>query len=296
MFLKKILFIACFVVLPALASAQNSTSSIENIRDTKLLAMENQIFELQKSSAAQQLEITSIRKEFATVQKTVATHDRDILRVLDALNTTNSNALELSENLGNAIAQIKKGQEKEQTKIGTTLSSLLGEQKELQKEISDLSTSTNQRFTKTTQTISTADSTQTSNIEKIHTEINALQKALAAGQKQVQELETVISSQHKKALNHLSSLENLNATLAGLQERSQSELQDIHQSLTQVITYGLLTILGVVLLSLIIFLIIRRKHTPGEKDAAQSQSPMPVLEKDAEIMNWLKQKKHEESS
>jgi septal ring factor EnvC (AmiA/AmiB activator) len=283
-------------VLPALASAQNSTSSIENIRDTKLLAMQNQIFELQKSSAAQQLEITNIRKEFATVQKTVATHDRDILRVLDALNTTNSNALELSENLENAIAQIKTRQEKEQTKIGTTLSSLLGEQKELQKKISDLSTSTNQRFKKTTQTISTADSTQTSSIEKIHTEINALKKALAAGQKQVQELETVISSQHKKTLNHLSSIENLNATLAGLQERSQSELQDIHQSLTQVITYGLLTILGVVLLSLIIFLIIRRKHTPGEKDAAQSQSPLPVLEKDDEIMDWLKQKNHEESS
>ena len=295
MSLKNVLLIACCVLLPVLASAENGTLSIENIRDTKLLSIQNQIFELQKSGEAQQVEAAALRKEFAELQNTVTTHDRDILRVLEGLNTTNSNALELSDNVGNDIALIKKKQETQQKDIEAALSSLIGQQKELQKKIADLNTATNQRFKKTAQTFSTATSTQTSTVEKMHTEIAALKKALAAEQKQVQELETVINSQQKKTLNHLSSLENLNATISGLQQRSQSELQNIHQSLTQVIKYGLLTIIGVTLLSLIIFLIIRRKSNPAERDDTQTAKiPSPVNEEDDEILDWLKQKDHKE--
>jgi CHASE3 domain sensor protein len=125
----------------------------------------------------------------------------------------------------------------------------------------------------------------------MHTEIAALKKALAAEKKHVQELETLISSQQKKTLNHLSSLENINATLSGFQQRSQSELQNIHQSLTQVIKYGMLTIIGVALLSLVIFLILRRRPNTAEKDETEpAPASSPVNEEDEEIMDWLKQK------
>ena len=291
MYLKNILILLCCILFPALGLAQNSTSSLENIRDTKLLSIQNHVFELQKVTGDLQKKFTGINTALAELKKSTTDHEQDILHLLDAINTTNSNTLETGENLGSKIADIRQIQEKQHQDVQKFLASLGEKQKEADSRFSDLTKKINQRLATEIRALGTINTKQDTTLQNLNKKILVLKNAMAADQKNFQEFKDTLTIQRQKTLGHLSSLENLNATLSGIQERSQTELKNLHQSLAQVVTYGLLTVIGVALLALLILLIMRRKpRMPSLDETPTDPIHHPVEAEDDEILDWLKQK------
>jgi large-conductance mechanosensitive channel len=305
--LRKILTLLLFLtILPTLTSGQNTTLPLEDAGESKMLAIQNQIYELQQLSDSLKEHGETLAKALEELSETSLTHGQDILTALDAINTLNTTSLETGETLGQEIAAIKKIQTETARKHETILAELADQKKEflaaidtIERKQQDLLNKQHAQLTQRDdgleKNIASLQATVTNQDEliiKLQKQINLAQSSLSNQQKEIEEVKEVISSQKTKTIGHLSSLENINATLAGLKEQSRSELESIHQSLTQVVTYGLLTIVSVTLLLIIILIFIRRKPArQTTKEHSRESSPQPpVREEDDEILDWLKEK------
>ncbi|WP_462324512.1 hypothetical protein [Desulfoplanes sp.] len=290
-----ILVLTCF---PLVASGQNKTSSVEDTRETGMMTMQNKIYGLQATVGSIREKLTEIDQAIQKLRTTSATHGEDILKALDAVNTTNSNTLEMGETLGEEISRIKKLQ-KEQAQGYAALQTIQKKRNQellqsitaLDKQSAELLKKNSSDVQKQILGIQKKMENKDQTILKMQKKITLLENSLATQKKLSQEIKDLLSSQREKTLGHYSSLENINATLSGLQKRSQTELKNIHQSITQVVTYGLLSIVGVMLVIVIILLVTRKKTAHVHRSEHKSSAPhASVGEEDDEILKWLKEK------
>jgi chromosome segregation ATPase len=304
MFPKILALLLALLTLPVLASGQNTTLPLEDPRDSKILDIQNQIYELQKLSDALKEQGATLAITLEELQDTSSAHSQDILKALDAITALNTANLETGENVGQEISALKKVQAEITRNHETILAELANQKKKLQgavetidhkgKDIAQLAQG-NDVLAKSVAGLQERLANQDQLIVNLQKKISLFEGSLTGQQQTLDEIKDIISSQKAKTLGHLSSLENINATLSGLKEQSRTELENIHQSLTQVVTYGLLTIVSVTLFLIIILIFIRRKparHTTEEQTQDTSQ-PSPVREEDDEILDWLKEKNQE---
>jgi chromosome segregation ATPase len=304
MFPKILALLLALLTLPVLASGQNTTLPLEDPRDSKILDIQNQIYELQKLSDALKEQGATLAITLEELQDTSSAHSQDILKALDAITALNTANLETGENVGQEISALKKVQAEITRNHETILAELANQKKKLQgavetidrkgKDIAQLAQG-NDVLAKSVAGLQERLANQDQLIVNLQKKISLFEGSLTGQQQTLDEIKEIISSQKAKTLGHLSSLENINATLSGLKEQSRTELENIHQSLTQVVTYGLLTIVSVTLFLIIILIFIRRKparHTTEEQTQDTSQ-PSPVREEDDEILDWLKEKNQE---
>ena len=312
MFPKTLLLLLLLSLLPGLSFGQNATMPLEDTRESKILDLQNQLFKLQKISDSLKEQGESLSTTMEEIRQATSTHGQDILKAMDAINTISTTSLETGETVAQEVETIKKAQAAYAKQYETILIELSEQKKELLTAIDmvdrkrdDILATKNTLLMKKDESLETTIrelektitgqaktiANQDGLIIKMQKKISLLENALTGERKAVQEIKDLITSQKAKTLGHLSSLENINATLSGLKQQSRTELQNIHQSLTQVVTYGLLTIIGVTLFLLLLFLLMRRKPAQPAKDREKESPPQAaVREEDDEILDWLKQK------
>ncbi|GAU09148.1 hypothetical protein [Desulfoplanes formicivorans] len=283
---------------------QNTTMPLENTRQSDILEMQNQLFAFQKISRSLQQQVETLSMNLEELRQASSTHGQDILKALDAINGLNASILEINETVSQELAAMKTTQTAHAKHFATLRTGLEAQKKELLAAIDkqknmvvankDLLIQKNAALETTIEQLQKTTAHQDEQIVTLQKKIVLLENGLTGQQQAIGEIEAFITSQKAKTLGHLSSLENINATLSGLQQQSRMELENIHQSLTQVVIYGLLTIVGVTFFLVVILIIMRRKSAlPPPTDAGEAARPAPVREEDDEILDWLKQKDRE---
>jgi hypothetical protein len=303
MFWKTLVFVLLLTTPCNLTFGQNTTVPLEDAQQSSILEIQNQLFEFQKIATSLKQQVETLTTRMEELHQTSSTHDQDMLKALDAINALNTSILEINETVSQELAAIKKSQSAQAKLYASLRDGLKTQKKELLTAIdqhkkmatdTDLLSQKNAALETLVKQLQKTIARQDEQVATMQKKILLLENGLAGQQESIGQIQTFITTQKAKTLGHLSSLENINATLSGLQQQSKMELENIHQSLTQVVIYGLLTIVGVTFFLVIVLILMRRKSalSPSEP-ARESPRPTPAGGEDDEILDWLKQKDRE---
>lgn len=304
MFWKTLVFVLLLTTPCNLTFGQNTTVPLEDAQQSSILEIQNQLFEFQKIATSLKQQVETLTTRMEELHQASSTHDQDMLKALDAINALNASILEINETVSQELAAIKKNQAAQAKHYASLRDDLKSQNKELLAAIdqhkkmvanAELLNKKNAALETLVEQLQKAVVHQDEQMDSMQKKILLLENGLAGQQESITQIQAFITTQKAKTLGHLSSLENINATLSGLQQQSRMELENIHQSLTQVVIYGLLTIVGVTLFLFVVLLLMRRKSALPPPDPARESPPPapPVGEEDDEILDWLKQKDRE---
>ncbi len=290
----------CFLLalFPAITLGHNTTVSLEDAHQSRILALQNQIFAIEQESHSLKASVDTMSKRIAELRRISTTHDQDILKALDAINVISTTSLETNEHLGREIEALKKVQAAYDQHRADLLTALAHDKQELLQVIQNLDhqqkeilAHNNNALAATIKGLTTQRTQQDQQIVAMRTKITMLEKALREEGQAIHAIKTSISSNKVASRSQFSSLEAMNSRLLEIRAQSRTELHDIQESLTQAITYGWVSMVVVILFFLGLFFRMRRMVTLSKQYQNKVSSPAsPVRQQDEDILEWLKDK------